>query len=139
MLIYFDEQLRTAVLERLAGQLAMDGYLILGAAETTTGVSPDFMPVPEGHHGCFCLTPDVAALRRQARQMRAGVSTARGAPAPAAIEYPKAREVRLDATTAELLEARAKARGLTLSEYLTEVATSESPETGDWPRLKAGS
>jgi len=44
VLIYFNERLKSAVLSRLAGQLAMDGYLVLGAAETTSGMSPDFMP-----------------------------------------------------------------------------------------------
>jgi chemotaxis protein methyltransferase CheR len=151
VLIYFGEQLKTAVLARLEGQLAMDGYLVLGAAETTTGMSPDFMPVPEGVHGIFCLTPDVAALRRQARLMRglspagmtpgtsAGIGAARPANAiPAAADPSKGREVRLDPATAELLEARARVRGLTLAEYLVEIAASETPEAGDLPGLKAG-
>lgn len=142
VLIYFDEQLKTAVLARLAGQLAMDGYLVLGAAETTTGMSSDFMPVAEGHHGIFCLTPDVAALRRQARQMRgalgAGKTVEHAEAVPAAVDHPEVREVRLDPATAELLEARAKARGLTLAEYLTEVAASEMPDIENWPGLKAG-
>lgn len=63
VLIYFDERLKSAVLDRLSGQLASDGYLVLGAAETTSGLSPDFMPVPEGYHGIFCFTPAVAAER----------------------------------------------------------------------------
>jgi hypothetical protein len=48
------------------------------------------------------------------------------------------REVRLDPATAELLEARARARGLTLAEFLTEIASSETPEIEDWPDVKAG-
>jgi chemotaxis protein methyltransferase CheR len=62
VLIYFDELTKRPVLARLAGQLASDGYLVIGAAETTRGLSDDFMGVPEGHHGVFRFTPDAAAL-----------------------------------------------------------------------------
>lgn len=68
----------------------------------------------------------------------AGGAAARAILAPAAIDYHKPREVRLDPVTAELLEAGAKARGLTLVEYLTEVAGSEMPESEDLTGLKAG-
>ena len=132
VLIYFDDQLKTAVLARLATQLAPDGYLVLGAAETTTGMSPDFMLVPEGPHGVFCLAPDIAALRRQAQQLRAADA------ATATVENPTVREVSLDRATVELLEAQAKARGLTLAEFLTEFAVSGTPEAETWPFQKAG-
>lgn len=61
VLIYFDDPTKRAVLVRLASQLAPDGYLVLGAAETTTGFSDEFMAVPERHHGVFCFTPQAAA------------------------------------------------------------------------------
>jgi chemotaxis protein methyltransferase CheR len=64
VLIYFDEATRRAVLARLATHLAPDGYLVLGAAETTTGISGDFAVVPEGHHGIFRFTPEAAAAVR---------------------------------------------------------------------------
>jgi len=140
VLIYFDEQLKIAVLSRVAQQLAMDGYLVLGAAETTSGMSGDFMPVPENHHGIFCLTPDAAAMRRQAKQLYAAPRAAavtRSAEA-VAMSDPSVREVKLHQATAEMLEARARARGLTLAELLTEYAVSEAQAGADWPSLKTG-
>lgn len=67
VLIYFDDATKRAVLARVAERLAPDGYLVLGAAETTTGISYDFAPVPEGHHGIFKFTPQ-AAVAKQARE-----------------------------------------------------------------------
>jgi chemotaxis protein methyltransferase CheR len=61
VLIYFDEATKRAVVARLASRLAADGYLVLGAAETTTGLSDEFMAVPERHHGVFRFTPEAAA------------------------------------------------------------------------------
>ena len=74
VLIYFEDATKRAVLTRLAAQLASDGYLVLGAAETTTGQSPEFMAVPERHHGIFCLTPAAAAARarEEAQRLKAG-------------------------------------------------------------------
>jgi chemotaxis protein methyltransferase CheR len=88
VLIYFDEPTKRGVLARLAGQLASDGYLVIGAAETTTGLSSDFMNVPEGHHGIFRFAPEAAALA-QARAGPAGCARSdvhTGAEAPAHVE-----------------------------------------------------
>jgi chemotaxis protein methyltransferase CheR len=71
VLIYFDDATKRAVLARLAARLAPDGYLVLGAAETTSGLSQEFMAVPEGHHGVFCFTPQAAAVA-EARSRKAG-------------------------------------------------------------------
>ena len=60
VLIYVDEATKRAILARLASQLAPDGYLVLGAAETTTGLGDEFMAVPERHHGLFRFTPQAA-------------------------------------------------------------------------------
>ena len=42
VLIYFDQNTKSDVLRRLAGTVASDGYLILGAAETALGLSDRF-------------------------------------------------------------------------------------------------
>ena len=83
VLIYFDDETKRAVLARLASALASDGTLVLGAAETTTGLSDDFVAVPEGHHGIFCFTPAAAAAKsakeraaREDGEGRAGLDAA---------------------------------------------------------------
>ncbi|MGZ8416829.1 MAG: CheR family methyltransferase [Methyloceanibacter sp.] len=79
VLIYFDEATKRLVLSRLAARLAPDGYLVLGAAETTTGISHDFAGVREGCHGIFSFTPEAVALsraREEAKRQRAGEGTA---------------------------------------------------------------
>lgn len=72
VLIYFDDATKRAVLGRLETRLAPDGYLVLGAVETTTGASSEFMPVPEGHLGLFCFTPEAAAAAEARRRKAAG-------------------------------------------------------------------
>jgi chemotaxis protein methyltransferase CheR len=145
VLIYFDEHLKCAVLGRLAGQLASDGYLVLGAAETTTGLSPDFTQVPECTHGIFCFMPSAAA--RQAERI------ARLRREPKAVDRPpsggdgdadpkgeaKIRAIELDRKTAELLETRAKARGVSVAKLLAEFALSgdTGPEAFQALQLKA--
>jgi chemotaxis protein methyltransferase CheR len=73
VLIYFDDATKRAILARLAAQLAPDGYLVLGAAETTSGLSDEFMVVPEHHQGVFWFTPQAAA---EARRSKAGLGAA---------------------------------------------------------------
>jgi len=47
VLIYFDQPTKTAVLNRMAHQIAEDGYLVLGAAETVVGLTDAFKPVAD--------------------------------------------------------------------------------------------
>lgn len=52
VLIYFDPPTKGRVLEGLRGQLAADGSLFLGAAETVLGLTKAFRPVRE-HRGLY--------------------------------------------------------------------------------------
>jgi chemotaxis protein methyltransferase CheR len=47
VLIYFDQASKKQVLERVAGIMPDDGFLILGAAETMLGVTDAFVSAPE--------------------------------------------------------------------------------------------
>jgi len=47
VLIYFEQDTKSSVLNRIARQLDPDGYLVLGAAETVVGLSDAFKPIPE--------------------------------------------------------------------------------------------
>jgi chemotaxis protein methyltransferase CheR len=58
VLIYFDQETKTRVLERIARQMAPDGSLVLGAAETVVGLTDALKPVPE-RRGLYA--PNVAA------------------------------------------------------------------------------
>ena len=47
VLIYFDQETKASVLDRIARSTAPDGYLVLGAAETVVGLTDSFRPVAE--------------------------------------------------------------------------------------------
>ncbi|KZL20879.1 Chemotaxis protein methyltransferase Cher2 [Pseudovibrio axinellae] len=47
VLIYFDQQTKIDVLNRIYRQLPDDGFLVLGAAETVVGLTDGFEPYPE--------------------------------------------------------------------------------------------
>ncbi len=47
VLIYFNPDTKRDILDRIAKQLAPDGYLVLGAAETVIGITDAFAPVPD--------------------------------------------------------------------------------------------
>ena len=47
VLIYFDQDTKAAIFERLVKQLEPDGMLMLGAAESVVGITDAFKPYPE--------------------------------------------------------------------------------------------
>jgi chemotaxis protein methyltransferase CheR len=47
VLIYFDQQTKVDVLDRIARIAEPDGFLVLGAAETVVGLTEAFKPIPE--------------------------------------------------------------------------------------------
>ncbi len=61
VLIYFDIQTKAKVLDRLAAQLADDGFLRLGAAETVVGLTDSLRPI-SGHRGLYAKPAMAAKL-----------------------------------------------------------------------------
>jgi chemotaxis protein methyltransferase CheR len=47
VLIYFDQETKIDVFDRIAKLVQPDGYLVLGAAETVVGLTDSFKPLPE--------------------------------------------------------------------------------------------
>ncbi|GHU01725.1 chemotaxis protein CheR [Alphaproteobacteria bacterium] len=55
VLIYFDQATKKSILDRMSGQIAADGFLCLGGAETVLGVSEKFKPIT-GYRGMYSQT-----------------------------------------------------------------------------------
>lgn len=63
VLIYFDQETKARVLDGIADQLADDGVLFLGTAETVLGVTERFVPLP-GQRGMYQLKGATPAIAR---------------------------------------------------------------------------
>jgi chemotaxis protein methyltransferase CheR len=62
VLIYFDQPTKTKVLGGIADQLAPDGTLFLGGAETVLGITDRFEPVPS-QRGIYRVTQKSGSMR----------------------------------------------------------------------------
>jgi chemotaxis protein methyltransferase CheR len=60
VLIYFDQDTKVSIFERLSKQLEPDGALALGAAESVVGITDAFKPYPD-RRGLYC--PNTARVR----------------------------------------------------------------------------
>jgi chemotaxis protein methyltransferase CheR len=56
VLIYFDQNTKIDILDRLARATESDGYFTLGAAETVIGLTDSFKPIPE-RRGLYAPNP----------------------------------------------------------------------------------
>lgn len=65
VLIYFDQETKGQVLDRMAKIMPGDGYLYLGGAETVLGISDSFEVIP-GQRGVYRLTGSDATEDRKA-------------------------------------------------------------------------
>jgi chemotaxis protein methyltransferase CheR len=61
VLIYFDQDTKIAVLNRLVKAMRPDSYLMLGAAETVVGLTAAFKPMP-AHRGVYVPSPLTAKV-----------------------------------------------------------------------------
>jgi len=55
VLIYFDVEMKKNILGRIRKLLRPDGYLFLGAAETTLNLDENFERMPFKQSGCYRL------------------------------------------------------------------------------------
>jgi chemotaxis protein methyltransferase CheR len=57
VLIYFDQDTKVDIFNRIARQTSFDGFLVLGAAETVVGLTDTFKPIPD-KRGLYVPNPD---------------------------------------------------------------------------------
>jgi chemotaxis protein methyltransferase CheR len=73
VLLYFDQETKTRVLDRVAQVTERDGYLVLGAAETVVGLTDCFRPVVDSR-GLYA--PSASAVLHAKAGAKAGAKTA---------------------------------------------------------------
>jgi chemotaxis protein methyltransferase CheR len=69
VLIYFDQETKIGVLNRLARQMPDDGFLALGAAETVVGLTDAFKPMSD-KRGLYVRNPQKAARAAQSNVLK---------------------------------------------------------------------
>jgi len=62
VMIYFDQDTKAAIFERMSRMIEPDGVLVLGAAESVVGITDAFKPYPD-HRGMYCVNTVRAAPR----------------------------------------------------------------------------
>jgi len=65
VLIYFDNETKRQILERISRVMPPDGYLYLGGAETVLGISDKFQPL-QNERGIYCKTLEAAPVAKKA-------------------------------------------------------------------------
>jgi chemotaxis protein methyltransferase CheR len=73
VLIYFDQDTKTGIFERMAKMLEADGVLLLGAAESVVGISDAFKPYPE-RRGLYRVNAERTARAGMPQALRAVAS-----------------------------------------------------------------
>ncbi len=73
VLIYFDQDTKASIFERMARMIEADGVLALGAAESVVGITDAFKPYPD-RRGMYC--PNTArGLRVRASRCHSAVAS----------------------------------------------------------------
>jgi chemotaxis protein methyltransferase CheR len=62
VMIYFDQDTKAAIFERMSRMIEPDGVLVLGAAESVVGITDAFKPYPD-RRGMYCVNTVRAAPR----------------------------------------------------------------------------
>jgi len=136
VLIYFEPERKRDILDRIAKQLAPDGYLVLGAAETVIGITDEFEPITSARglyrrRGAECAATPAAAARGMAKPAVPSVATAPGITAPATAAAPgragtqKAAPASVATAQATVQSASVTAGGMTK----TGIAPASTPGT----------
>jgi len=76
VLIYFDQDTKSGIFDRMSRMLEPDGVLVLGAAESVVGITDAFKPYPE-RRGLYRLNADRTARAGQAAPVLKMVASAR--------------------------------------------------------------